>query len=230
MRQTYDIAGEVFTSKGAILQRSRGILHRQPLLPAGVPEEDEPFLRALLMRHPEAQTKVGCGIKRIFVNHDAFGGRCFWVERLDGTKTDWSIKSCLHPPTHRNEVIGALRWLAHPQILSFRNRAFGGRARMPCAITGKLVTVEESHIDHRPPHTFVELVRLFMEERGLTWEDIKVVSTTDGRTFDTLADVMLAFAWVSFHQKHAVLQVTDAVANLKQEAERVAQLRVAGQS
>lgn len=52
-------------------------------------------LYGLLEKHPRAGEKIGIGIKRIFADWIRDGSRCFWVERLDGTKEDFSIRKCI---------------------------------------------------------------------------------------------------------------------------------------
>ena len=57
--------------------------------------EDLNDLYSLLEKHPRAGEKIGTGIKRIFADWIRDGSRCFWVERLDGTKEDFSIRKCI---------------------------------------------------------------------------------------------------------------------------------------
>ena len=53
--------------------------------------DDYMLLLALIARHPEAIQKIGCGIKRFFVAPDSEQRtQCFWLERYDGTQTDFS--------------------------------------------------------------------------------------------------------------------------------------------
>ena len=61
-----------------------------------VSAEDEPILRDALAHHPEAVTKIGCGISSFSVRSADFGSRCFWVNRTDGTTEKFSISVCIH--------------------------------------------------------------------------------------------------------------------------------------
>lgn len=45
-----------------------------------------------LQRHPKAESKVGCGVKAIFVQRDRFGSFCFHLQRVDGSEEDFSYK------------------------------------------------------------------------------------------------------------------------------------------
>jgi hypothetical protein len=206
MKKSYCLAGRDYPTKAAVTAQCRSMLDGGPV--------DEVFLLDLLAMHPEYEQKVGVGVARFFVNPDGFGGRCFWLERLDGSKTDWSFRSCLTPPTHEQEVRSALRRLVMYQVLEFRDLAIETDAR--CAITGIQVTRHSAHVDHRPPKTFLSLVESFLAEVGLTYENISVQPTKDGSTTTELCDVELARRWQNFHAQHAVLQLTSARANLSQ--------------
>jgi Protein of unknown function (DUF3223) len=63
-----------------------------------VNEQDAEFLSGLLKRHPEAGQKIGAGVKRFFKDSGPepnYGTDCFWVEQIDGTKVDFSFKTCV---------------------------------------------------------------------------------------------------------------------------------------
>jgi hypothetical protein len=61
-----------------------------------VSAEDAQILRAALARHPDAVSKVGCGITHFSVRSADFGTKCFWVNRTDGTTEKFSHKSCIY--------------------------------------------------------------------------------------------------------------------------------------
>jgi hypothetical protein len=56
-------------------------------------------LHALLERHDEKSEKVGVGISYFKVDSapDPYGGKCFWIVRVDGTEIDFSYPHCLEP-------------------------------------------------------------------------------------------------------------------------------------
>ena len=63
-----------------------------------VNEQDSEFLSGLLKRHPEAGQKIGPGVKCFFKDpgpEPNYGTDCFWVEQKDGTKVDFSFKTCV---------------------------------------------------------------------------------------------------------------------------------------
>ena len=66
----------------------------QPLKVA-IPEPHHSFLRALISQHPRAEEKIGKGIGHFTVEHAAHGTRCFYLTRVDGTRTDFSYLKCI---------------------------------------------------------------------------------------------------------------------------------------
>jgi len=57
--------------------------------------EDLKDLLGLLDEHPNHKGKIGSGVSRIYVDTTKHGQSCFWVERSDGTKDDFSFKKCI---------------------------------------------------------------------------------------------------------------------------------------
>lgn len=56
---------------------------------------DAVVLRAALALHPEAEEKIGSGIRGFSVRSADFGTKCFWVNRTDGTTEKFSHKACV---------------------------------------------------------------------------------------------------------------------------------------
>jgi hypothetical protein len=56
---------------------------------------DEEVLRAALALHPNADKKIGCGVKDFSVRSADFGSKCFWINRPDGTTEKFSYLSCI---------------------------------------------------------------------------------------------------------------------------------------
>jgi hypothetical protein len=69
------------------------LLNSQPLK-AAIPEPHRSFLFALVSRHPRAAEKAGAGIGHFTVGHALHGTRCFYLTRIDGTRTDFSYFKC----------------------------------------------------------------------------------------------------------------------------------------
>jgi hypothetical protein len=60
-----------------------------------VGSKDFEELCKLIEKHPNSVGKVGNGIKRIFRGKTQHGASCFWIERMDGTKVDFSSLKCI---------------------------------------------------------------------------------------------------------------------------------------
>lgn len=93
------IAGEKLT-KLALEVRVRGLLH-QAQLGVELDASDQAFMTDLLRRHPEAEKKIGPGIRAVRVTTSKYGNRCFEAIRVDGTSTDFSYLKCLKQKRER---------------------------------------------------------------------------------------------------------------------------------
>ncbi len=64
---------------------------------ASIDGEDHLSLLDLIERHPEAVQKIGSEIKRFYKAPTELGTSCFWIERTDGSNTDFlveRVRSC----------------------------------------------------------------------------------------------------------------------------------------
>jgi len=84
----------LFPTKGAARHFLREMLNRYR--PGdSVSMSDQKILGYALLRHPEAQTKIGIGVAGFEVHSAEYGTQCFWVRRPDGTLERFSYGSCL---------------------------------------------------------------------------------------------------------------------------------------
>lgn len=211
-RPGYTVGDERFPTKKAVQEKCSALLKKRDLS-----LDDETFLRALLENHPEAEAKIGCGVQRIFIGPDGHGRFCFWLERTDGTKTDWSFVWCLKGgPDKRADVLAAFRFSVKEQVTAFRAAAYALGGTVLCALTSVPVASDDSHVDHTPPDNFLSLVELFMSERALTYESIAIQPTRDQEvgTFFEADDIR--DAWRDFHRERAKLRIVSKRANLSQ--------------
>ena len=72
----------------------QALLNSQPLKTV-IPEPHHSFLCALIVLHPRAAEKIGAGVKHFTVEPALHGTRCFYLARVDGTKTDFSTGKCV---------------------------------------------------------------------------------------------------------------------------------------
>jgi hypothetical protein len=82
-----------FETQSAANQFVKELLNSQPVK-AAIPEPHHSFLSSLIARHPRASEKIGKGIGHFTVEYAQHGTRCFYLTRVDGTRTDFSYLKC----------------------------------------------------------------------------------------------------------------------------------------
>jgi len=88
------INGKSFATQKAANLYIQKLLNSQPLK-TPIQEPHHSFLSALIPRHPNAAEKVGVGIRHFTVEFAAHGTRCFYLTRVDETRTDFSYFKCV---------------------------------------------------------------------------------------------------------------------------------------
>jgi hypothetical protein len=177
--------------------------------------EDEQFLYDLLDLHPEAVEKIACGVSHFTRDRDLRGGRCFWLWRTDGSKTDWSTRKALELKGPRSDLYDALRCEVEAQRNRFLRSQFASGTEVKCAITGQALTEQDAHVDHHDPG-FGQIAREFMTAEAIGTLKSMPQLTSDG-TRRYLVCRPLAERWQRFHEARAVLRLTTADANLRRK-------------
>lgn len=93
-KKPVDIGDMHFEKKGDALEYLKEMLNKYAVGET-VSKEDSAFLLNALRNHPDAESKVGCGISYFSVGRGDYGTQCFWVNRTDGTTEKFSYKSCV---------------------------------------------------------------------------------------------------------------------------------------
>lgn len=231
MRREYLVGGLRFKTQKQLKEYVRWILHAAP---SGEPLNDRSlaFMNELLSLHPQADQKIGSGVKAMVVRQNPVfrDTRGFWIIRTDGSETDFSFLECISASNHRAKVLSAARGAVVGQILAFREAWFANNADVSgyvvCPLTGDAVTVENCHVDHIPPQTFVRLWEQFMEWQDTNFDKVALLPGQDNSFGDVFADQQFSADWSDFHANCARLRVTSVYGNLvisRQEAHRIAQ-------
>jgi hypothetical protein len=97
MAKPVKLGSLAFNKKGDAFTYLKAMLHKYDVGDK-VNANDAEVLRAALALHPDADTKVGCGITHFSVRSADFGSKCFWVNRIDGSTEKFSYKSCIYSP------------------------------------------------------------------------------------------------------------------------------------
>ena len=122
-----------------------------------VTDDDALDVAALLERHIEYATKVGCGVSHFEIVLTEHGTQCFRIVRTDGTGTDFSYPHCIsqRPPSRKQEVSQAFRRVVRFDLYNARDTFFVAHSDtdgiVACAVTGERIGRDQAHMDHRPP-------------------------------------------------------------------------------
>ena len=209
----YTVGNLFFPTQQALQQHVSKLLHRH-IPPYRLGHDDGCFMMELLERHPSAETKIGCGVRAIWIKRNGKFGNGFYVERTDGTWEDFSYKQCLRPFTHASKCKFAFRRAIDPQVNAVKQSVFYRDGLvLPCPITNEPMTWETAHVDHIPPHTFAALLTTFLDLSRLTFDDIALIEPLNG--IGKLLPPTIEAQWVVWHGAHARLRVISADANLR---------------
>jgi hypothetical protein len=181
-------------------------------------------LAALLERHDEYSTKVGCGVDHFEVMMTEHGTPCFRIIRADTTGTDFSYRHCItrRPPTRKQEVSQAFRRVVRFDLYDARDHFFSTHEDtdgfVVCAETGERISRDQAHMDHRAPLTFEVIVTTFLAGRGLSLEQVPLTSGRDEQVSPEITDASLSAAFRRYHAQVALLDLVRNTANLAQSA------------
>jgi hypothetical protein len=207
------VGDEVFPTKKALIERCREILYKHPLGESLDAEETE-FLTSLIERyHPEGEMKIGCGITRMWAGSNEYGGTGFYLEREDGSTTDWSFMKSINHPSKKHDFDAACRNAIMDQTIDFKRRQFAS-GLVECELTGERLTSETAHTDHKPPRTFENLLKVFLKKTGIDFNDVAIDPTYDNKVGCWLSDKNFAERWQRFHKANAEFRIVSRTGNL----------------
>ena len=153
-----------------------------------------PELRWLLTLHPDAQRKVGVGVRDFVVyrNKDKTVG--FAVVRVDGSTEDFSFHKCL---ASKEQLLSMVcREVVKNDVWAWVD----AQPKVVCSLTGKILTRAEAHV-HHSGKTFLSIVREFAASHVVEWDGSRL-SKRDEQSFRR------------FHADRARLQFVEARAHL----------------
>lgn len=177
------------------------------------------FMLELLSYHPDNYIKVGVGIKSMFVKQNPLyrNTRCFWLIRLDNSITDFSYLECLKGTGQEKKFINCCRVAIEPYTKDFKKNFFNnleGSAYF-CPYTNEQLYFIGSHVHHKQPNTFEQLVKDFINENNVDISQVKINSgAMDNKFQDTFIEKEFEQLWIDYHNNHAELQIVSKTANL----------------
>ena len=176
------IGNKEFNSKKAAKDFIRTILSRHQD-DETIFGDDSEFLHDLIQLHPEAASKVGCGVSHFTTRVDPVwkNGRHFVLVRTDGSSTDFSFISCVDGKNTRKDAIKALRNSVYEQTMGFKMDAYSCEELPVCPYLNAPIEYSDAHVDHVPPITFKSLVDSWLSESGLSIHEIVVSPSSDNQ-------------------------------------------------
>lgn len=194
----YQFGNHSFTSKDAVKRHGASIRERYGYEVTICDPDDIAFLKDLIDCHIEADIKIGVGIKRFYVapppDHP---GECFWIERIDGSTTDFGVPSCLNDIGLINRA--SLRMLISPQIEAFRaNRLSGELRTFTSDYSGKDFPVDEADVDHVIP--FEQIVTNYFSARKIDIETTMLTESADRKSTPKWKSIKLRDEFFEHHQ------------------------------
>jgi len=194
------------------INKCREILHKYPF---GVkilnPDEIE-FLLSIFEGHTEWDSKRGVGVDYITTELTKFNQKCFYLHRVDGSKTDISFTHSITNRSDLHNVKCACRYAIKETIIDFRlrNVVYG---ETKCPITGEVLTKENTHIDHFNL-TFDELFNEWIKNKPFDYLVDRINETTDDNMETYFTDSFLSELFLIHHNNNTNLRAVSKKANL----------------
>ena len=140
--------------------------------------------------------------------------RCFYIEREDGSTTDFSFYECIYPTKgYRSDFIKAARSAISEDIIIEKKRFL--TTNTTCNICKKPISLEKSHLDHYP-FKFKTILNNFIKINNIkdfkklteleNWDNISGVQIVDRRIKDD---------WIHYHENHSTFRILCPECNLK---------------
>lgn len=214
------IGAKSFSSKKAAKEHFRSILSSSEIGSTIVDDAKEDLMH-LIMRHPESTQKIGKGVKRFFAGRGDYGTTCFYLERVDGSTTDFSFNAAVDQkePTLHQRFSQACREAVGPELRAAKLKFFDENQnedkRVPCEITGRLIVLRQAHLDHKPPMTFQVIVQTFIASLGGCIEDSWISPPSDNEFVARFSDQVIQKKFVEFH--HSLVRDTHSLRIIAKE-------------
>lgn len=174
--------------------------------------DDGALLYELLLRHPHADEKIGCGVADFTRLKTEQASSSFHIIRVDGSKTDFSFYRCIDgkSPTLNSEFYTACRLavsneLREEKALYFRDHA-DDQGRVECQRTGALIAIEEADYRHTTPK-FIEIVNAFLVASGTLLTPSLLAPSRDMQYGNEIAEDSIRQNFCTFHRNLRRMEV-----------------------
>ncbi|MCK5600701.1 DCL family protein [Candidatus Pacearchaeota archaeon] len=179
--------------------------------------EDFDFLFSIFRKHRWYADKTKGQAHWFYVDTSKeYKTRCFFIEREDGTTTDFSFYECIYPTkVYRQDFNKAARKAIEQDIINFRNEYFSFSNVLICPLCKSEMSKNNSHIDHYPVK-FRDILNDFIKEYGIKdfqtitepedWDNINGVEITDSE---------IKYKWIEYHNSKEKLRAICPNCNLR---------------
>lgn len=224
-RQTFNIKDQTFQTKAEFKDFVKVILNKYEINKA-IGTADLQFISELLKRHPEYDKKVGNGIKAIVIKMDGNWGktRCFHIQRIDGTETDFSYINCIDNDTSREPMRmfrHSARSAVSDQIIShlsnYISRNKDSNDNVICQKSQTKINKEQATVDHIPPITFDRIVTDFLSLKNIEPSQIDYIGFGDNEYNKEFKEESMRIEFSNYHRQVAKLRVISKHENLTQK-------------
>jgi len=213
----YCYGGKAFNSKQAVVDHANSIKAKVKLGQIIKEPSDFDFIKDLLANHPEAKTKIGIGIKDIFVDKSPdYPTTCFWIRRNDGSKTDFGINSCVKEIETINKE--SFRYTISEFNLKLReSRIPKGALVFVSDYSGKQFPVEGAVISSAP--SFDEIVKAFCTKHHVDVASALLTEPVDNNSIPVWKDRTIpdAFRAEYLLAKHLLVDRSEALGCIRKE-------------
>ena len=204
-----------FDTKSAAKEWVRNLVARYPD-GAPISPDDTAFLKDLLELHPRVDEKVGAGVQSFTIdtNWEYSNTRTIFINRTDGSRTDFSWVKCIDGETSDQLQMQALRVAIMDQIIAFKQGQFLAGKTVRCPETGEELSWQHCHVDHCAPDTFDKLVADWLSAEGITIEQVAISPSRDSSFHRKLTNEAQRVSWWNFHNAKKRLRLLSPFANL----------------
>jgi hypothetical protein len=178
--------------------------------------ESKYFLYQIFLGHPSFEYKQGTGISDIIIGKSP-RGKCFYFKRRDNSEIDISyITSIDGEKTKAKKIALACRTTIEPLIKQFRSNIWFGVDK--CALTGVILTKENTHIDHYSVN-FKYVVSSWITKYGedRIYKYINENKGNDKFIKTHFTDKRVINNFIAYHNKHTNLRAVTDKANLSRK-------------
>lgn len=204
-----------FETKSAAKEHVRNLVARYPD-GAAISQVDTAFLKDLLELHPRVDEKVGSGVNSFTINTnwEYSNTRTIFINRTDGSRTDFSWIKCIDGETSHQLQMQALRVAVMDQIIAFKQSQFLHGRTVTCSETGEALSWQDCHVDHCAPDTFDKLVADWLASERITIEQVTISPSRDSSFHRNMTDEVQRLSWWNFHNARKKLRLLSPFANL----------------